>query len=197
MYSLRKPTPRQIEMFLSIMADAPYSYTEVGASRTAPPTGYRVGKICGRIGRGAAAFERAKDAIRRWAMFPQNLVDLHDRGAPIEPGTLAVPLLRGPGFWLCAACRIVYVLDEHDEQENITRFGFAYGTLDEHLERGEERFLVEWHRNDDSVWYDLLAFSRPNGLVSTLGDPMIRVMQGRFRRQSLAAMTEAATEANV
>ena len=191
MFSLRRPTHRQIERFLSRMADAPFSYAEVGASRTEPPPGYRVGRIRGRLGQGEAAFLRAKEEIRCWTMFPPRVVELHDRRAPIEPGTLAVPLLRGPGFWLRTACRIVYVVDEHDDQQGTTRFGFAYGTLDEHLERGEERFLVEWRRGDDSVWYDLLAFSRPNRLVARLGVPVIRVMQSKFRRQSLAAMTEA------
>ena len=121
-------------------------------------------------------------------MFPARMVDLHDRSAPIEPGTLAVPLLRGPGFWLRTACRIVYVVDEHDEQKNITRFGFAYGTLDEHLERGEERFLVEWHRADDSVWYDLLAFSRPGGFATRVSHRYARALQKKFARHSLRAM---------
>ena len=41
------------------------------------------------------------------------------------------------------------------------RFGFAYGTLREHAESGEERFTVEWSRDDDRVWYDILAFFAP------------------------------------
>ena len=60
------------------------------------------------------------------------------------------------------ACRVVYVVDEPG------RFGLAYGTLPGHVERGEERFLVERDSTDGSVWYDLLAFSRPNSLVARL-----------------------------
>ena len=191
MFSFQRPTCQQIEQFLARRVDAPFSYEEVGTSRTKPPPGYRVGRIRGRIGQGEAAFLQAKEAIRRWAMFPPRLVDLHDRSAPIEPDMLVAPLLRGPGFWICTACRIVYVVDECDRQLDVARFGFAYGTLDAHLARGEERFLVEWHKADDSVWYDLLAFSRPHGLATWLGDPVIRVMQRAFRRQSLVAMTEA------
>ena len=54
------------------------------------------------------------------------------------------------------ACRVVYVVDE---EEPIQRYGFAYGTLPDHAETGEERFLVEWNRASGEVWYDILAFS--------------------------------------
>ena len=36
------------------------------------------------------------------------------------------------------------------------KFGFAYGTLPDHAATGEERFLIEWNQDDDSVWYDIL-----------------------------------------
>ncbi len=54
----------------------------------------------------------------------------------------------------------------------MSRFGFAYGTLPGHVESGEERFLVEWDRGDDAVWYDILAFSRPNHVLTRLGYPV-------------------------
>ena len=53
------------------------------------------------------------------------------------------------------ACRIVYVIDEQGSSE---RYGFAYGTLPDHMERGEERFTVEFDTDDQTVWYDLYAF---------------------------------------
>ena len=71
------------------------------------------------------------------------------------------------------------------------RFGFAYGTLPGHAERGEERFLVEWSHEDDSVFYDVLAFSRPNHLLAWLGYPFARILQRRFARDSKEAMKEA------
>jgi len=61
---------------------------------------------------------------------------------------------------------------------NIERFGFGYGTLESHIERGEERFCVEYHP-DKSVWYDILAFSQPNKLLAKLGYPLVR----HFQRQ--------------
>jgi alpha-ketoglutarate-dependent taurine dioxygenase len=56
-------------------------------------------------------------------------------------------------------------MSDNTLEQPVRRFAFAYGTLAEHAESGEERFQVEW-REDDSVWYDILAFSRPNQLFS-------------------------------
>ena len=95
---------------------------------------------------------------------------------------------RAIGLWWLNSCRIVYVVDEPGP---ISRFGFAYGTLPGHVEAGEERFLIEWDHGDDSVWYDILAFSRPNHLLSRLGYLFVRRLQKRFGRDSAAAMLKA------
>ena len=121
-------------------------------------------------------------------MFQLGWVELFHETAPIEIGSDVAVLVRVFGVWSLNACRIVYVMDE---PEPVRRFGFAYGTLPDHAERGEERFSIEWHRADDSVWYDLLAFSRPRHLLSRAGYPFTRRLQKRFARDSLAAMKRA------
>jgi uncharacterized protein (UPF0548 family) len=60
-----------------------------------------------------------------------------------------------------------------------------------HVESGEERFQVEWDRDDNSVWYDILAFSRPNRLLIRLGYPVVRRLQKRFARDSAQSMLGA------
>jgi uncharacterized protein (UPF0548 family) len=50
---------------------------------------------------------------------------------------------------------------------------------------------VEWRREDDSVFYDLYAFSRPNHFLAKLGYPLARRLQRRFARDSLQAMVRA------
>jgi uncharacterized protein (UPF0548 family) len=89
-------------------------------------------------------------------------------------------------MWTLNACRIVHVVDEP------RRFGFAYGTLPDHVESGEERFIVEWNQDDDTVWYDILAFSRPNHFLTRLGYPLVRRLQKRFARDSAGTMKKAA-----
>ena len=90
-------------------------------------------------------------------------------------------------FWSLNACRIVYVIDE---ETDVKRFGFAYGTLADHAERGEERFTIEWNLSDDSVWYDILAFSQANKPAAKLGYPITRMFQRRFARDSMKRMTQ-------
>ena len=78
-----------------------------------------------------------------------------------------------------------------DEQGPISKYGFAYGTLPGHVESGEECFLIEWNHADDGVYYDILAFSKPNHFLTRLGYPVVRRMQKRFGRDSAAAMQKA------
>jgi uncharacterized protein (UPF0548 family) len=80
------------------------------------------------------------------------------------------------------SCRIVYVIDEPEH------FGFAYGTLTEHVEIGEERFTVEFHPDTGEVCYDIFAFSRPGSLLIKLGYPYSRYKQKQFAVGSKAAM---------
>ena len=56
---------------------------------------------------------------------------------------------------------------------------------------GEERFPVEWDNEDDGVWYDILAFSRPRHFLARLGYPYARKLQKRFARDSSAAILRA------
>ena len=70
------------------------------------------------------------------------------------------------------------------------RFGFGYGTLPGHAESGEERFSIEWDPADDSVHYDIFAFSRPNWWLARLGYPLVRRCQKTFARASAARMID-------
>ncbi len=105
---------------------------------------------------------------------------------PIRAGETVAVLIRAFGLWWLNAARIVYVVDE--TAESVTRFGFAYGTLPGHVEAGEERFLVEWDRATDRVFYDIFAFSRPRHILTRIGQWQVRRMQQRFRDDSAAAM---------
>jgi uncharacterized protein (UPF0548 family) len=127
------------------------------------------------------------EAIRAWQMFNMPWLRLDRTSAPIQVGTDIAVSVHHFGFYSLNACRIVYVVDEEDP---VKRFGFAYGTLMEHAESGEERFTVEWNR-DDTIWYDILAFSRPRQMLARLGYPLSRLLQKRFAEDSKAAMLEA------
>jgi uncharacterized protein (UPF0548 family) len=191
MWSLREPSPKRIRDFLARQRRAPFSYPEVGLSNGGTPAGYNLDHNRVELGKGAAVFDGACAALRAWKMFPSPWTRIEPAGAPIEEGNVVAMVARVYGLWWLNACRIVYTLDE---TEPVRRCGFAYGTLPHHVERGEERFSVEWHP-DDTVWYDVRAFSRPRYWPVRLAFPLARWLQRRFVTESKAAMQKAASAA--
>jgi len=124
-------------------------------------------------------------ALVRWEQFRLGWVEAWPPDTSIEKGQVIAVLARSLGLWWLNVCRIVSVVDE---EGSVKRYGFAYGTLPDHAGSGEERFLVEWDRESDGVWYDILAFSRPRHLLARLGYPWLRRVQKRFARDSAATM---------
>ena len=153
-----------------------------------PPPGYVVDHTRIKLGEGEKVFAAAKAALERWQQFRLGWLEASPEDTPIKEGQVVAILARSIGLWWLNACRIVVVVDEDGP---VKRFGFAYGTLPDHAGSGEERFLVEWDREDDSVWYDILAFSRPRHFLARLGYPWVRRVQKRFGRESAAAMRRA------
>jgi uncharacterized protein (UPF0548 family) len=137
-------------------------------------------------------YERAVEALRQWRQFDLGWVTVVPRGVKLEKGATVAVKTRTGGLWSLSAARVVYMIDEG---EPIRRFGFAYGTLPDHVERGEERFLIEWNSSDDSVWYDILAFSEPRHPLVRLGSPYARMLQKRFARDSLLVMKSVSQSA--
>lgn len=186
---LKKPSNSEIERFVSSQRNLPFSYGEVGSTRGEAPKGYVVDRYRVKLGEGEEAYERAKGALRSWRQFGLGWVSLHPGGAPVEVGTTVAVLASHVGFWSLNPARIIYVVEEGGDA--VERFGFAYGTLPGHAERGEECFLIEWSHQDDSVFYDVFALSRPDHPLAWLGYPFVRVLQGRFAWDSKRAMVGA------
>ncbi|HEY4233352.1 MAG TPA: DUF1990 domain-containing protein [Lacipirellulaceae bacterium] len=188
MLSLRKPTDESIRRFLEGQAKLGFTYPAVGATANEPPTGYVVDHTRVELGEGEAVYRAACAAFQRWGQFRLGWVEAVPPETPIRVGANVAVVARVNGLWSMNASRIVYVVDEAGP---MTRFGFAYGTLPDHVETGEERFLIEWDRADNRVRYDILAFSRPRHVLARLGNPMMRRMQKKFGRDSVAAMLRA------
>ena len=197
MFHLTRPSDRQIAAFLATQRDLTFSYAEVGSTRGAPPPGYVVDRNRARLGVGQATFDRAVAALRAWRMSSLGWTSVHPAGAPTSIGTDVAVLVRHFGFWSLNACRVLYEFDDDDTASGIRRVGFAYGTLPGHGEIGEERFTIERHACDDSVWYDLYALSRPGHPLVRLAHPIARRLQRRFARLSKQAMITAATDADI
>jgi uncharacterized protein (UPF0548 family) len=187
MFCFRKPSPRAIREFLTAQEHQQFSYEHAGASRSEAPSGYVVDHNRIQLGQGRIAFERAKDAIRQWKMFDMPWLELFWPDTPIVQGATVAVAASHLGFWSLNAARIAYTIEERGALE---RHGFAYGSLPDHAAIGEERFTVEFHADDGTVWYDLYAFSRPRALAR-LALPYTRTLQKRFASDSKQAMQRA------
>ena len=186
MFRISEPSEQDAVEFVSSQRNLSFTYAEVGATNATPPaSGYIVDHNRVRLGDGEAIYQRAVAALKYWRQFDLGWVSIAPHGVVIEVGATVAVKARAFGTWSLNASRVVYVIDEP------RRFGFAYGTLPDHVECGEERFLIEW-LPDDSVWYDILAFSRPQHPLVKLSSPLARLLQKRFARESLAQMKLAA-----
>jgi uncharacterized protein (UPF0548 family) len=186
---LREPSDEMVRRFLESQRSLPFSYHGVGASQGRAPSGYAVNHHRGRLGMGPRAFARAVEAIRHWKMYETGWTRLCWPDAAISEGTVVGVVGRHLGLRSLNACRIVYVYE--DEEPSLKRYGFAVGTLPGHVERGEERFTVEWHEADDAVYYEVFAFSRPAHPLVKTTQPLARRIQRRFAVDSLRSMTAA------
>lgn len=188
MFRLTSYSEDRVQRFISEQQHSNFSYREVGATGRQLPASYNLDHNRVLLGKGEPAWNRAVSAIKRWEMFHISWIRLYWPTSPIQIGTDVAVEVRHYGFRSLNACRIVYVVDEPGD---VTRYGFAYGTLTEHAESGEERFTVEWDKIKDEVWYDILAFSRPHKILATIAYPLSRLLQRKFASASKQAMVNA------
>ncbi|HEY6233278.1 MAG TPA: DUF1990 domain-containing protein [Pyrinomonadaceae bacterium] len=189
MFLSRKPSAAFVAQFIASQRELQFTYSPTGATRDEDPlAGFYVDHNRTKLGDGAETFQRAANALRGWKQFDLGWVSIVPPDIPIEVGAVVAVQAHTFGLWSLNACRIVYVVEE---TEPLRRFGFAYGTLPDHVECGEERFTVEQHA-DGSVFYDIFAFSRPRQMLVRMGLPIARALQRRFVRDSIAAMQRAA-----
>jgi uncharacterized protein (UPF0548 family) len=182
---LRRPSQADIAPQLRV-CDAPFSYSEVGATAEADALAalaadYYVDRHRFALGTGRALFERARAALFAWRHFEIPWLELQGATALAAQGQGVATLTCVAGLWFLNPCRVVYT----------EAAAFAYGTLPGHVERGEERFAVRLDSVSAQVHYEITAFSRPAALVTRLGLPFARRLQKRFAASSAEALAQA------
>lgn len=190
MFFARRPSQETIDRFVSGSRDLPLSYSPIGIVETGTARGV-VDETVVAIGRGRAAFERARLALAGWKQFDIGWVELFPHHAPVEPGTVVALLIRHFGFWSLNGCRVVPGVGAPDGND---RFSVAYGTLTNHAEAGEELFEVSVDPHTEDVKYRIRAVSWPRATLTRIGYPLARLLQARFRRDSAAAMIRATAQ---
>ncbi|EIE23935.1 hypothetical protein COCSUDRAFT_32909 [Coccomyxa subellipsoidea C-169] len=158
------------------------------------------------VGKGKQAYRKAKDFVSEWQHMGLGWVDTNRPAVKVGEHVIVMAQVLGL-LWMCNPLRILYAKEEKGlipaaamlrarRQPACTsrglRFDLGQTTLEGHSLAGEERFSVQWSKEDDSVWYEIYAISRPATLLALASYPLTRYYQQRFRRESMAAVQRAA-----
>ena len=156
---------------LDALRNAQPTYDELGATLAGGrPNGFHHNRYASDLGHGHETFQRAVEGLRAWDAHRLPGVRVFPEGQEIQTGATVVVTIGMPFLALAAPCRIVGVIDEE------ARWGFAYGTLPGHPEQGEEAFVVSM-AIDETVQFEVVAFSRPGDLLVRLSGPIGRGIQ--------------------
>lgn len=157
---------------------APFTYPEVGATLDGHlPDGYhhldRARAMPG------ADLERVAEGLMRWGLQEGAGLAVSVSAPRAEEGAVVLMRLGPPRLGLDIPCRVVALVREPD------RIGFAYGTLPDHPECGEELFVAQ--QTGAGVEVRIRAFSRPGTRLSRAVGPVGRVAQRLMTTRYLAA----------
>lgn len=186
MLLFRHPSDSRLREILDDVKAEPFPYPSVGGTaRDECPPGFRPDHLATDLGPDSDdRFARARLALQAWR--PQRGTGIRVfPGDPVADGQAFVLVLPLPVAGCAVAPgRVVYVVEESD------RYGFAYGTLPGHIERGEEAFVVR--REGGRVRFEVTAFSRVHEPLARLGAPVTRLVQVKSLKAYLRAMEAAA-----
>jgi uncharacterized protein (UPF0548 family) len=146
------------------------------------PAGFAHDRSCVELGRGTRVFSMAREAFLGWRELDLGWLAVVDPAAAIADGQIVGVEAYTAGLWSLNVCRILETID------TANRFGFLYATTAVHVEKGEERFVVDLDPTTEIVSYCIEAVSRPRHPLVCLAYPFARAMQHRFVRDSLARM---------
>jgi uncharacterized protein (UPF0548 family) len=187
--SARQPSTDDLDAWLLRVRDQRVTYREVGATAASElPAGYRHDRYSVSLGEGDTAFNHGREALMTWQAHRHVGATLVPDNPEIAVGNDVIMALRVGLLSVVLPCRIVRVAD------NESRYGFGYGTLPGHPERGEEAFHVV-RNSDGNVDFEVVAFSRPADRLMRLTSPLARLIQTRITRgylQGVRLYVEAA-----
>jgi uncharacterized protein (UPF0548 family) len=167
---------------VAAMAAAQPTYADLGATLVGKrPEGFHHHSYERTLGSGFDTFDRAVKGLKTWEAHRIAGVRVFPDGQEIQTGATVIVTLGTPLLALAAPCRIVSVIDGQN------RWGFAYGTLPGHPEQGEEAFVVSI-APDETVRFEIEAFSRPGDILVRMAGPVGRGFQKGGTRNYLDAL---------
>lgn len=148
------------------------------------PAGYDHATERVSLGFGEELWAFAKTLVDDWTVYPQTDWVGLSAYPRVEPGAQVMVLVKMVGTWWTSPCRVVYTMDEPD------RYGFAYGTLDGHVECGEELFLMRRDADTGEVFYEIRVMARASHVLAKALPPVVSYMQRRFREAAFAQVLD-------
>ena len=126
-------------------------------------------------------------AILAWVPFAVGWADIATGGESPRVGLDVVVSARRYGVHFAAPCRVI------ETDESADSFGFTYGTLPGHIERGEERFRVTRLPATGEVFYEIHVMAAPGIWFAKPGRLIVERHRRGFRAASAAAMARFVT----
>jgi uncharacterized protein (UPF0548 family) len=142
-----------------------------------------------RVGTGDADFAALAEGILGWEI--QRRAGLTVSAPP--RATVGARVVSGFGVGalrLPVPCEVVWAQEPatvtRTDNVDVELAGFGYGTLPGHPALGEEAFVAT-KTDDGGVYFRILAFSRPAGLIFQLGSPVTKLTQRAVTRSYVQA----------
>ena len=178
--TLGKLSPEQLEKFVAVQRAQTVTYD----GPVAPTPGFRFTRTLEPLGDGPDVLARAVAGLEAWAVYPGWLT-LYPAQPPLKVET-DVALITGLGpLKTVSAVRVVNI--EKDIEKDNAHAAFTLGTLPQHAVSGGERFCV-YRDEQERVWYELTAVSKPQQPLVKLGAPVLRLVQTQFAKDSLRSL---------
>jgi uncharacterized protein (UPF0548 family) len=185
---LRRPNDKKLESVLAAQSKLAVAYSPSGMFKR-PHTlwGFKETGGSVMVGHGQRVFDTATQNIKRWRVHECAGLTVTPRGAEVRESADVILLMKLPIGYVTVSCRVVSVTQSKDQ------WGFTYGTLPHHVERGEELFSVTM-APDGTVTFTVRAMSRPGHFLTRVGAPVAQIIQRRATDKYLQAMVDLVNE---
>jgi uncharacterized protein (UPF0548 family) len=186
-----------IERRLAALAGRPVNYDPAAVDLDHPPTGWNVDRRCQPLPAEPpgepvteGSWEIACRLIRGYEFADPSLVRAHyDPGRPLEGREMLLELIALGLVRVYVGVRVVRVYDEHRDLDGRTArvFGWAYRTLEGHVEEGQMDWQVWKWLDTGEVQFRVHAVSR----TAPIPNPIVRIgfwaLRGHERRLFLTS----------
>lgn len=146
--------------------------------------GFEIDFVRAKVGTGSRDYRNSLRLINNWAHFQLPWAQVK-KDTTVKVGQKFCVVSKVLFLWTLNPLEILYVRENHLTKGDSKNFTFGSGTLKGHFLSGEERFAVEWDPVENSVWYSILAISKPANILAKVSYPLVRHLQAKFRKDSV------------